>query len=924
MYLIKGYKCAIFKSTIYRFRLMSALLKIILLIILFFPCSYGQESLKINIDYKINPLPFGLEEKIPKRKPVVALALSGGGSRGLAQIGVLKALEEAGIRVDLIVGTSMGSIIGGLYAAGYSIDQLDSIAVNTDWDDLLSPAGETDRRELFVEQKITEDKAILTLRLNGLTPIIPTSINTGHKLSNYLNLLTLQAPVHSDSSFDDLKIKFRAVCTNLVTGEPVIIDGGSLSQAMRASSSVSFFLSPVLKDTLILVDGGLVANIPVKIARELGADIIIAVNTTGELYSKEELELPWNIADQVISIPMKLLNENQMSQADVVIFPDIKERSATNFNNLYSVITSGYFSASALREEIQHKINSWEFENISDSAEEKYFTNIKNNDSAYPWEMPILKLYASKDSVSISEIKMDLYSLYERGDFKNLRAEISNEDEFVEVRFIPEYYPVIKDIEYWGISVLDKQLVNALIENYIGKSYKGETTYSLISSIINLYRSEGYSLAALREISFDELTGRISLSFDEGIISQIIVEGNETTNPDVITREFPAKAGDYFLYHEISEGLTNLRSTNLFEDLILTVEKENNRNIVMLKVQERTAGLVRLGFRVDNEYHAQFSFDIRDENLFGTATELGFLLYGGTRNRGYILEHRSNRIFDTYLTYKLDAYYQFNDVYTYTNEPTKTERRFSRIRNGEYRQIYYGASASVGTQVEKFGNLIFKGKYQFDEIKNLDRSPTNAYKTKIVSLKISSTIDSQNKYPYPTGGVYFSGSYETASSVLGGEIGFTSIGFDYKSHFTINDVHTFAPRVMMGFGDKTLPLSQQYSLGGQNSFFGMRDNEFRGRQIFLSSLEYTVQMPIDIFFDTYFRFRYDLGSIWEEQEQIRFKDLRHGIGASISFDTPIGPADFSVGRSFLFIKDLPDNPVSWGNVLFYFSIGYYY
>jgi NTE family protein len=160
--------------------------------------------------------------------------------------------------------------------------------------------------------------------------------------------------------------------------------------------------------------------------------------------------------------------------------------------------------------------------------------------------------------------------------------------------------------------------------------------------------------------------------------------------------------------------------------------------------------------------------------------------------------------------------------------------------------------------------------------------------------------------------------------VLGGEIGFTSIGFDYKNYFTINDVHTFAPRVMMGFGDKTLPLSQQYSLGGQNSFFGMRDNEFRGRQIFLSSLEYTVQMPIDIFFDTYFRFRYDLGSIWEEQEQIRFKDLRHGIGASISFDTPIGPADFSVGRSFLFIKDLPDNPVSWGNVLFYFSIGYYY
>jgi len=903
---------------------MSAISKIIFLFLLCLSQSFGQNSYTVKIDYRTNSLPFGLEEKVPKKKPIVALALSGGGSRGLAQIGVLRALEEAGIKIDLIVGTSMGSIIGGLYAAGYSVDQLDSIAINTDWDDLLSPAAETDRRELFVEQKITEDKAILTLRLDGFSPIIPTSINTGHKLSNYLNLLTLQAPVHSNSSFDDFKIKFRAVCTNLVTGSPVIIDGGSLSQAMRASSSVSFFLSPVLKDTLILVDGGLVANVPVKIALELGADIVIAVNTTSNLYTREELELPWIIADQVISIPMKLLNENQLSFADVVISPDIKERSATDFDKLDTVIANGYLSTLSSIEQIKNIINSQELGNISSAIEEKYFTNVKNNDSSYPWEKPLLKKYAAKDSVSLSEIKMDIYSLFEKGDFKDLKAEISNEDEYTEVHFIPEYYPEIKKIECWGITILYRDSVNFITKNYIGKSYSGKTVYSLIVDIINLYRSKGYSLASLEEINFDQFTGRLSLSFDEGIISQIIVEGNKTTNSNVITREFPVKAGDYFLYQEISKGLTNLRSTNLFEDLILTVEKENERNVVILKVLERTAGLLRLGFRADNEYNTQFSFDLRDENLFGTATELGLLLYGGTRNRGYILEHRANRIFNTYLTYKIDAYYQFQDVHVYTNEPTTSERSFSRIRNGEYRQIYYGSSVSVGTQVEKFGNLIFKGKYQFDEIKNLDKSPFNPYKTKIVSLKISSTIDSQDRYPYPTKGVYFTGSYETASSFLGGEIGFTNLGFDYKSYFTINNIHTLAPRVMMGFGDKTLPLSQQYSLGGQNSFFGMRDNEFRGRQIFLSSLEYTLRLPFDIFFDTYIRLRYDLGSTWEEQEQIRFKDLRHGIGGTISFDTPIGPADFSVGRSFLFIKNLPDNPISWGDVLFYFSIGYYY
>jgi len=899
---------------------MSGQLKIIFLFV--FLCifkSFAQDTYTLKPNYQVKSLPFGLEEKISGKKPIVALALSGGGARGLAQIGVLKALEEAGIRIDMIVGTSMGSIIGGLYATGYSVDQIDSITRNTDWDDLLSPEGETDRQELFVDQKVTEDKAILTLRLNGFSPIIPTSINTGHKLSNFLNILTLQAPVHTQNSFDDLKIKFRAVCTNLLTGNPVVIDNGSLSQAMRASSSVSFFLSPVLMDSMILVDGGLVANIPVKIALELGADIVIAVNTTSTLRSREELELPWVIADQVISIPMKLLNENQMSYADVVITPDIQERSATDFSDVDLLIKSGTSSTIPVVSEIKSIIDS--ITNKKDSSDDIFFTNIKNHDDAYSWEKLLLKKYSNKDSVSISEIEMDLDSLFQQGEFEDLKVKIVNNYGETEVRFIPEYNPLIKMIECWGISILDKSKVDAIIKSYIGKSYNGKTAYSIVLEIINQYRLKGYSLATLQDLIYDVTAGRLTLEFDEGIISEISVEGNVITNKTVITREFPVKAGDYFHYQDISEGLTNLRATNLFEDLILTVKKEGNRNIVTLKVSERTSGLMRIGFRADNENKTQFNIDVRDENLFGTATEFGVLIYGGTRNRGYIVEHKSNRIFDTYLTYKINAYYQFQDIFTYTDDPASSERSFSRINNGEYRQIYYGTSVSVGNQVEKFANLIFKGKYQFDEIKN---SPINSYKTKIVSLKISTTVDSQDRYPFPRNGVYFSGSYESASSFLGGNVGFTNIGFDYKNYFTINDVHTISPRIMMGFGDKTLPLSQQYSLGGQSSFFGMRDNEYRGKQIFVSSLEYTVQLPFNIFFDTYFRFRYDLGSIWPEQEQIKFKDLKHGIGASLSFDTPIGPADFSVGRSFLFIKNLQDNPISWGDVLFYFSIGYYY
>jgi NTE family protein len=467
-------------------------------------------------------------------------------------------------------------------------------------------------------------------------------------------------------------------------------------------------------------------------------------------------------------------------------------------------------------------------------------------------------------------------------------------------------------------------MVDSILSDLLNKPYNAKKLSEAIIEVLKTYRKEGYSLAELDSTSFDEHNGRVFLRFNEGIISDIKIEGNTNTSPSIITREFPLQVGDYFYYNDVERGLTNLRSTNLFEDIDLTVKKVNGKNIVILKVVEKISSLIRFGFRTDNEKKAQISIDLRDENLFGSGTEIGFLFYGGTRNLAYILEHKSNRIFNTYLTYKINVYYKSDDYYDYKDDPTKTGNSFSSIITGEYRQINYGGSLSLGSQVERFGNLIVTGKYQIEETKDTQNNPVDPSKIKVVSIKISSTIDTQDKYPYPEKGIYFSGSYETAQTVLGGEIGFLNIGFDYKNYFSFNGGHTFSPRLMMGFADKTLPFNEQYSLGGQYSFFGMRENELRGRQIFLASMEYRYKFPFNIFFNTYFKLRYDLGSVWAYQDDIRFKDLRHGIGTSLSFDTPIGPADFAIGRSFLFKKSLPGDPLSWGDLLFYFSIGYYF
>lgn len=902
---------------------MTTILKIFFFIVSFLATIIPQTKYSIKVETETRTLPFGLTEIVPKDYPHVALALSGGGARGLSQIGVLKALQEYGIHVDYMVGTSMGSVVGGLFSAGYTPHQIDSIANQTNWEDLLGSSRESNRRDLFIDQKVTEDKAIFSLRINGLTPILPTSINTGQRLSNYLNLLTLQAPIHANGNFDNLLYKFKAVCTDLVTGKQVVLDNGSLSQAMRASSSVSFLLSPVKMDSLILVDGGLIANVPVDVAAKEG-NFVIAVNSTSPLHDKQQLQYPWNVADQIVSIPMKILNSDQLNDANFVLTPDLGDITATDFSKSDSLIELGYKYAVKKMPTLKKEIDSTFIHNLKRNEKVFYIKGMLIETDSTEIGKEFVAENGLGDSVSNIEIQQFIAKLLNSGNYKSIGAELEEDGNICKIRFHAQENPEVREIKVRGISLFGRDRIDSIFSILINRPFNSRILMSKIIKVMNLYRNRGYSLADLDSLSFNKDTGRLRLIFDEGRISNIKIEGNKYTNNSVIERELPFKIGDHFLYNNVSDGLVNLTSTNLFSDIVLIVNKKGPKDNIIVKVSEKPSSLMRVGFRVDNEDKAQINLDIRDENLFGTGAELGLNLFGGARNRAYSIEQKANRIFNTYFTYRIDAFYKFNDVYSYAPLPTSTDRKFSMGINGEYRQIYYGTSVGLGTQAGKFGNLIFEGNYKVEQLKNLQNNIQVPFKTKVVSLKISTTIDTQNKYPYPTKGVYFYGFYETAQKILGGEVAFSNIGFDYRSHITISDVSTFTPRIMMGFADKTMPLTEEYSLGGQDMFFGMRKDEFRGRQIFLTSLEYRYKLPFKIFFDTYLSARYDLGSTWPVRDDIRFKDLRHGIGATISFDTPIGPADFSVGKSFLFIKNLPENPISWGDTDFYFSIGYYY
>ena len=887
---------------------------------------FAQTTREITLETKPVENPFGIEIHIPSAEPVVGIALSGGGARGLSQVGVLKALEEAGIRIGAIAGTSIGSIVGGLYASGYSANDLDSNLRSTNWDELLSLSGSTGRRELFIDQKIAEDRSIFTLRLDGLKPVIPTSFNEGLKLSNHLTLLSLNAPVSSRKNFDDLLIPYRAVCTDLVNGNPVILGNGSISQVMRASSSVTFFLAPVQIDSLTLVDGGLVSNIPVGALKSLSPDFIIAVNTTSPLRGQDDLVVPWNVADQTVSIPMKQLEERQLAGADLIIQPELNTWPATNFSKTDSLIKIGYESTLPIVRELKLRLDSLFKGNLKHG--EFFIKNVKFPLSPEPFEIEYQRKFTTRDSVSSYEITTDLAAIYNTGDFKTIKAVVTEGKNYSTIDIQYELNPAVNSV----VLNINKNVIDTTVENIFhqkiieelggGKPFNGRKITKVIIEVIKYYKSRGYLLFDFNTCNFDKDEGRLELSFGAARVAEINIYSE--ANESIVARELDINKGDIFLYDDVEASLNNLRSTGLFNDISLKIDKHNNSNSVSVSVSvhEKISSLLKVGFIVDNVYNAQLGLDLRDVNVLGSGTELGLFLFGGASNRAYILEHIAHRIVKSNLTYKLSAYYKFNDIKVYKQETSASGNTFKSVETGKYRQIFYGLSLSLGTQLEKLGRLIFTGKYQLDEVKNKQENPTTPYKTKIVGLRISATIDNQNKYPYPEDGLYFNGFYETAQSFLGGDEGYLVVGADLKYYLKLASRHVISPRIQIGFGDKTLPLSEQFLLGGQYSFFGAHEHEYRGRQIFLASLMYQYKLPFRVFFDTYFWLRYDLGSTWIVQEEIRYKDLKHGIGGTLSFDTPIGPMDFSVGRSFIISKGLKEGSFVWGDVLFYFSIGH--
>jgi len=302
-------------------------------------CCLGQE--------KQNPPPaeaqsvHGTQARAEGRR-TIGVALEGGGALGEAHIGVLKWLEEHHIPVDYIAGTSMGGLIGGLYATGKSADQMQEVVKNADWPLLLG--GETPYEDLSFRRKedARQIPSALTIGFKH-GPALPPGLNSGHQVNLLIDRETL--PYSGVRSFDDLPIPFRCVSTELVSGKAHVFRSGSLSDAMRATMSIPGVFAPVREGNQVFVDGGLVDNLPTDVVREMGADIVIAVHLQISPVSAKEIQSAFSVLGRSVELVIAETEIRGMAGADLIVKADVQKFTTMDYEKSDELVKIGYDAA---------------------------------------------------------------------------------------------------------------------------------------------------------------------------------------------------------------------------------------------------------------------------------------------------------------------------------------------------------------------------------------------------------------------------------------------------------------------------------------------------------------------------------------------------------------------------------------------------
>jgi len=874
-----------------------AVLSLLLIFPLYHPDSLNAQTKKIAIPLglrKKSATAFKYDKQYEVKRPKIALALSGGGARGLAQIGVLKVFEKYGIPIDGIAGTSIGAVIGALYSTGYTSSEIETFALQTDWDDIIYDNPE--RNQLFLGQKEERGRYIIQLRLKDFTIDIPNAVTSGQKFSTMLTDLLFHAPYPPVNNFNNLYIPLKIVTTDLVKGEKIVLENGSLIDAVRASMAVPLLFTPVTIEDHVLVDGGLLQNLPVDEARAFNHDLVIAVNTCSKLRNASSLKTPWEVADQVTTIMQNNKVNKQLQQADIKIQPEMEFISNTDYNLIDEIIKAGETAAQKAVIELEEMLNkkiqpayqdtSYFLKNISLHGCQKLSPQkmIKNIN------LPLNTRLKKSDIIWAGQ------SLYQSGNLEMIEARVDTFDSTL--TYVIQENPYIEKISFHNNTVFTQLQLRDSLNLSLPQVLNNQDYRNGIRKILSMYHKKNLSAAKIDSIEIKQ--GILNIFIDEGEIKKITISGNKHTRNYVITRELPFKKGDLFDISKIKQGIDNIYSTGYFKYVRIKDNQFQKNNHLIINLKERTNRLLRFGFRFDLIRKSQTFLQIVEENIFGLGGKGAITGLIGFRDQMIQTRLWSSRLMNSLFTYDVKLFSESRRYYYYEN----------LRRTGEYKINNTGLSLEIGRQMGRLGTVSLNFTTQKSNISSLKGMNTPQDKYALSTITLQSEVDKRDKMPFPNTGEYHILQYIFAGDFIASDIAFVKLFSSTEIYYPLFSICNFHPRISWGFADLTAPFIKRFRLGGLHSFMGLPDEALIGKQYICLNTEFRIQPPWPDYLEWYISLRYDLGGIWNKYTNLNVEDFIQGIGAVISLNTPVGPVQVGYGS------------MDRGKDRFYLSAGY--
>ena len=531
--------------------------------------------------YFLIPTTLYSQEQILHKK--IGLVLSGGGAKGFAHIGVLKVLEKAGVKIDYITGTSMGAVVGGLYATGYNATQIDSIFRNTNFTELVNDYIPRTSKNFY--EKRNDEMYSVSLPFNNFKVGVPIAISKG--MYNYNSFNQLFQTVRNVDDFSQLPIPFACFATNIETGKEVLLDKGYLPQALWGSSAFPTLFSPVEIDGKMCVDGGISNNYPVEHVRKMGAEIVIGVDVQDDLKNRNELKEATRILVQITNLQMIENMKGKSKLTDIYIKPEVTQFGVIEFDKGLEIMQIGEKKANEFFDEIKKYSSNLKPEDYKPLKSISEFINLNdvqvNDLNNYTRAYVIGKLgFNANEKISYDELKSGINKINATQNFASIGYKLVNVNQNKTDLILELKENEIKNFVKFGLH-FDNLYKSSVLANITRKKTIFKNDVALLDAILGdnfrynfeYYLDNGFYTSFGVKSKFNSFTKNITSDFNKGKtlyqlgISSININYNDLINQiyvqTVFKQKFQMQFGTEYRHINLrSETLVN--NSQIFEN----------------------------------------------------------------------------------------------------------------------------------------------------------------------------------------------------------------------------------------------------------------------------------------------------------------------------------------------------------------------